>query len=136
MVPNFITQAISNKPITVYGDGGQTRSLCFVSDLVDALICTMETEDARGEVINLGNPVEFTVLEYAELIRSLTCSSSELVHRAPAVGDDPQRRRPDITKAQRLLGWEPQVDLSEGLNLTIEYFRAELGHTRSDEAST
>ena len=126
VVPNFITQALRGEPITVYGDGSHTRSLCYVSDLVEGLVRTMECENATGEVINLGNPEEHTILEYAKLIRELTGSSSELVFTEPAVGDDPQRRRPSIDKAHALLGWEPQVGLREGLARTIAYFREEL----------
>jgi UDP-glucuronate decarboxylase len=126
LVPNFITQALRGEPLTVYGDGGQTRSLCYVSDLVEGLLRAMESERARGEVINLGNPEEHTILEFAELIARLAGSPAGLHFTAPAVGDDPQRRRPDIGKAQALLGWEPQVGLEAGLTETIAYFRHEL----------
>jgi len=129
VVPNFITQALLGAPITVYGDGTQTRSLCFVSDVVEGLVRTMECEDANGQVINLGSPEEHTILEYTEIIRSLTNSSSSIVFTEPAVGDDPQRRRPDITKARQLLGWEPQVPLRDGLAQTIDYFREELRYS-------
>ncbi len=126
LVPNFVVQALSGRPITVYGDGEQTRSLCFVSDLVDGLVRLMESDAASGEVVNLGNPAEHTVLEYAEMIRRLSGSNSELVFTAYAVGDDPQRRCPDITKARELSGWEPTIGLEEGLSQTIEYFRSEI----------
>jgi UDP-glucuronate decarboxylase len=126
LVPNMVTQALRGRPITVYGDGQQTRSLCFVSDLVRGLLLAMAREEASGEVINLGNPEEHTILDYARLIRELTSSPSDLVHTAPAVGDDPQRRRPDIGKARALLGWEPVVPLRDGLRETIAYFEAEL----------
>jgi len=126
LVPNFVVQALTGRPITVYGDGKQTRSLCFVSDLVDGLVRLIESEAASGEVINLGNPAEHTVLEYAEKIRRLAESNSEIVFGAYAVGDDPQRRCPDITKALELLGWEPTIGLEEGLSKTIEYFRSEI----------
>ena len=126
MVPNFITQALANEPITVYGDGSQTRSLCYVTDLVRGFMAVMGGDAARGEVINLGNPEEHTVLEFANLIIELTGSASKLVLREQVVGDDPQRRRPDIDKARRLLGWEPSVGLRDGLSKTIDYFRAEL----------
>jgi nucleoside-diphosphate-sugar epimerase len=125
LVPNFICQALAGEPMTVYGTGEQTRSLCYVDDLVRGLIAVMESGAARGEVINLGNPDEHTVIEFAELIRNLTGSRSLIVHRKPAVGDDPQRRRPDIHKAGSLLGWTPKVTLSEGLSATIDYFRHE-----------
>jgi len=127
MVPNFIVQALRGEPLTVHGNGSQTRSLCFVSDLVDGIVRAMEAPSARGEVINIGNPDERKVLEVALLIAGLTGAASGIRFTEPAVGDDPQRRRPDITKASRLLGWQPQVSLTEGLQLTIEYFRDELG---------
>jgi len=126
LVPNFIVQALTGRPITVYGDGKQTRSLCFVSDLVDGLMRLMEREAASGEVVNLGNPDEHTVLEYAEMTRRLACSNSEIAFADYAVGDDPQRRCPDITRARELLGWEPVIGLEEGLSKTIEYFRSEI----------
>ena len=126
LVPNFLVQALANRPITVYGDGKQTRSLCFVSDLVEALVRLMESDDASGEVINLGNPAEHTILEYAQVIRELTGSSSQIVFTSQAVGDDPQRRRPDITKARDLLAWGPSIGLKDGLSRTIEYFRSEI----------
>jgi len=110
----------------VYGDGSQTRSLCFVSDLVEGLVRAMRTMGTRGQVFNLGNPEEHTVLDYAERIRDLTGSRSPIVFTEPAVGDDPQRRRPDITRARRVLGWEPLVPLDTGLRDTIAYFRREL----------
>lgn len=131
MVPNFITQALMNQPITVYSDGTQTRSLCFVSDMVDGLVRAMESQDVRGQVVNLGNPEEHPVLQFAELLRKLADSDSEFVFTEPAVGDDPQRRRPDITKARALLGWEPQVSLLDGLSRTITYFREELNGGRN-----
>src|SRR5437667_2568749 len=126
LVPNFVVQALTGRPITVYGDGKQTRSLCFVSDLVDGLMRLMESEAASGEVVNLGNPDEHTVLEYAEMTRRLACSNSEIAFADYAVGDDPQRRCPDITRARELLGWEPVIGLEEGLSKTIEYFRSEI----------
>ncbi|MCK9519543.1 MAG: SDR family oxidoreductase [Dehalococcoidia bacterium] len=126
LVPNFITQALHGQPMTVYGDGQQTRSLCFVSDLVDGLVAAIRTPAARGQVINLGNPDEHTVFDYADLVRELVGSASPLVFTEPAVGDDPQRRRPDITRARELLHWQPRVGLREGLAETIAYFRREL----------
>jgi dTDP-glucose 4,6-dehydratase/UDP-glucuronate decarboxylase len=123
LVANFVTQALANHPMTIYGTGMQTRSLCYVSDLVSGLISVMETPQAKGEVINLGNPDERTVLQLAELIRELAGSTSSFVYTAPAVGDDPQMRCPDIHKAQALLDWSPHVSLREGLLDTIEYFR-------------
>ena len=126
LVPNFITQSLRQEPLTIYGDGSQTRSLCYVSDLVEGMVRAMETDSTRGEVTNIGNPEEHTILEYANLIRELTASRSELRFGPAAVGDDPQRRQPDISKARRLLGWEPKVGLRTGLEQTIEYFRQEL----------
>ncbi|MGE0600086.1 MAG: UDP-glucuronic acid decarboxylase family protein [Dehalococcoidia bacterium] len=127
LVPNFITQALNGEPITVYSDGNQTRSLCYVSDLVEGLIRDIESHAAAGEVINLGNPEEHTILEFAGIVAELTGSRSSLEFQPPTVGDDPQRRRPDIEKARTVLGWEPRVSLADGLQQTIEYFRAELG---------
>src|SRR5262245_17279475 len=124
MVVNFVCQALRNEPLTVYGDGRQTRSLCYISDLVEGLMRAMEARSARGEVINLGNPDERTVLEVAALIRHLVGSSSCIVHRDYEVGDDPHCRRPEIAKARRLLRWEPQVSLSDGLVKTITYLRS------------
>lgn len=122
IVPNFITQALLNRPITVYGDGSQTRSLCYVSDLVEGILAAMFREGTRGQVINLGNPLENTVLEYAHLIRDMCNSQSEIEFK-PLPQDDPTRRCPDITRARTLLGWEPRVGLAEGLGRTIEWFR-------------
>src|SRR2546427_8547443 len=124
LVPNFIVQALTGRPITVYGDGKQTRSLCFVSDLVDGLMRLLERQAASGEVVNLGNPDEHTVLEYAEMTRRLACSNSEIVFGAYAVGDDPQRRCPDITKAGELLRWEPTIGLGDGLYTNDAYLRS------------
>jgi UDP-glucuronate decarboxylase len=121
VVSNFIVQALSGEPITVYGDGTQTRSFCFVSDLVDGLVRLMNATGFTGPV-NLGNPSEFTMLELAELIIELTGSASRIVHR-PLPEDDPTQRQPDIRLARERLGWAPQVSLREGLKPTIEYFR-------------
>lgn len=126
VVPNFITQALRGEPITVYADGQQTRSLCYVSDLVEGMVRAMECDAARGEVINLGNPEEHTILEFAELIVELVGSASTVEFGPPAVGDDPQRRRPDIEKAGALLSWKPVVPLREGLLETIRYFEGQL----------
>src|SRR5439155_12158473 len=114
VVPAFIGQALRGKPLTIQGDGRQTRSLCYVSDLVDGLWRMMTHPGTKGEVINLGNPEEHTVLEFAQLIRELCDSSSEIVYE-PARADDPTRRQPDITKAQTTLGWNPGVQLVAGL---------------------
>lgn len=122
VVSNFITQAISSKPITVYGDGKQTRSFCFISDMVEGLSRAMNKDGTRGEIINLGNPVEQTILEFATMVKELTGSKSQIVFEE-LPPDDPKRRKPDIGKAQKLLGWQPVVNLEEGLKKTIEYFR-------------
>jgi nucleoside-diphosphate-sugar epimerase len=136
LVPNFVTQALRGEPLTVFGSGRQTRSLCYVRDLVDGLMRAMFCDTAKGEVINLGNPEEHTVLEFAELIRQLCSSRSSIVHTEASLGDDPRQRRPDITKAARLLGWQPRVGLNEGLQATITYFRDELMTERYDHAAT
>jgi dTDP-glucose 4,6-dehydratase len=121
VVPNFIAQALRNEPITVYGDGSQTRSFCFVSDLVEGLVRLLRSDYDKGP-INLGNPVEVTILQFAERIKALTRSSSEIVFR-PLPEDDPKVRQPDIGRARKILGWEPKVDLDEGLEKTIAYFK-------------
>ena len=126
VVVNFIAQALRGEPMTIYGDGTQTRSLCYVRDLVDGLMTVMESDRARGEVINLGNPEERTVMEIAEVIRRLTGSASTFVFTPPAVGDDPQRRRPCIEKARALLGWQPTTPLEEGLQAMIAAVRQAL----------
>jgi nucleoside-diphosphate-sugar epimerase len=123
MIIIFINQALENKPITIFGDGQQTRSLCFVTDTVDGLMRLMFTENTRGEIVNIGSPEEHTVLEYANIVKKLTNSTSEIVHSEKLPQDDPLRRRADITKAQKLLNWEPKVPLEEGLQKIIEYFR-------------
>ncbi|MBI2032595.1 MAG: SDR family oxidoreductase [Candidatus Levybacteria bacterium] len=122
VVSNFINQAISNKPITVYGDGSQTRSFCYISDMIDGIKRAMFTEDTNGEVVNLGNPDEKTILELANLIKEITRSNSNVVFE-DLPEDDPKKRKPDISKAKRILDWEPKVPLSEGLEKTIKYLR-------------
>lgn len=126
LVPNFISQALRGEPLTIYSDGLQTRSLCYVSDLVDGLVRAMEAGGAVGEVTNLGNPEEHTILEYAQIINDLAGGSAGIRHTPPAVGDDPQRRRPDISLAQARLDWSPKVGLEDGLRRTISAFREEL----------
>jgi len=120
-VPNFMAQAIRGEPITVYGDGSQTRSLCYISDLVRGVILNLERGDELP--VNLGNPHEVTVLELAETIVRLAGSKSKIEHRELPV-DDPKQRQPDITRARKLLGWEPEVPLEEGLKRTLDYFRS------------
>jgi dTDP-glucose 4,6-dehydratase len=121
VVPNFIAQALRNEPITVYGDGSQTRSFCYVSDLVEGIVRLLRG-DHPGP-INCGNPMEVTILQFAERIKALTGSTSPIVFK-PLPEDDPKVRQPDITRARRLLGWEPQIGLDEGLRHTIDYFRS------------
>ncbi len=125
VVPNFICQALKGQPLTVYGDGSQTRSFCFVDDLVDGLyrLLISDFEDP----VNLGNPAEMTILELAESVRELTGSNSEIVRLPDRRGEsDPQRRQPDIARAKQVLDWSPKVDLTHGLDLTIRDFKARL----------
>ena len=124
VVSNFIVQALRNQPITIYGEGTQTRSFCYVSDLIDGIVRLMNTEGLTGPV-NIGNPHEFTIRELADMIISLTGSRSEIV-RCPLPQDDPVQRRPDISLARERLGWQPAVPLKEGLARTIEYFEKAL----------
>jgi len=119
-VPNFITQALAGRPLTVYGDGSQTRSLCYVDDLIEGVIRLLGCEDPGP--VNLGNPKELTMLELAGLIKELTGSRSEIAF-SPLPVDDPKQRRPDITRARELLKWEPRVAPREGLARTIDWFR-------------
>ena len=122
VVSNFIMQALKNEPITVYGDGSQTRSFCYVDDLVAGLTALMETGPEITGPINIGNPNEFTVRELAEKVIHLTNSTSKIIE-APLPQDDPKQRQPDISKAKRDLGWEPAIQLEQGLVKTIDYFR-------------
>jgi UDP-glucuronate decarboxylase len=123
VVSNFIMQALRGEAITIYGRGDQTRSFCFVSDLIEAFLAFMEQDELIGP-INIGNPVEFTIRELAEQVVELTGSSSSIEFR-PLPQDDPLQRQPDITLAQTRLGWRPRVELREGLGRTIDYFRRE-----------
>ena len=123
-VPNFIAQALRGDDVTVYGRGDQTRSFCYISDLVEGVIALAESD--VNEPVNLGNPAEMSILEIARAIVAATGSPSRIVHR-PLPVDDPKVRQPDITRARNLLGWEPRVSLEEGLDATIDYFRAKLG---------
>jgi dTDP-glucose 4,6-dehydratase len=120
VVPAFMDQALRGEPITIFGDGSQTRSFCYVSDLVDGLCRLLLSEEAMP--VNIGNPREMTILEFAEVITELTGNKAGIVHR-DLPEDDPKQRQPDIAKARRLLGWEPKVTLEEGLRHTVEYFR-------------
>lgn len=125
VVSNFIVQALKGESLTIHGDGSQTRSFCYVSDLIQALNTLMEIEDFTGPV-NLGNPSEFTILELAEKIINLTKSSSKIIHK-PLPSDDPTQRCPDISLAEEKLGWSPKIELEEGLSKTIAYFTEKLG---------
>jgi nucleoside-diphosphate-sugar epimerase len=124
VVPTFCMQALVGQPLTIFGSGLQTRSLCYVSDTVGGLMALMETPDIEGEVVNLGCPDERTILEIAQTIATLAGSSCR-IEREPLPVDDPSRRCPDIRKAQRLLGWRPETDLATGLERTLAYFREE-----------
>jgi UDP-glucuronate decarboxylase len=123
VVSNFIVQALKNEPITVYGDGCQTRSFCFVDDMIEALIRLMATPDAFTGPVNLGNPGEFSIRELAEAVIRLTKSRSEIVFK-PLPQDDPLQRRPDIALAKKHLDWTPHIDLEEGLKQTVTYFKS------------
>ena len=126
VVSNFIVQALRGEPLTIYGDGSQTRSFCYVDDLVSGLIALMENSSNEPGPVNLGNPSEFTMLELASLVLDMTGSSSPIEHRdLPA--DDPKQRQPNIDKAKKVLGWEPSVPLRDGLKKTIDYFQSQLG---------
>lgn len=128
VVSNFIVQALTNQNITIYGKGEQTRSLCYVEDLIEGLIKLMNTPDVH-QPVNLGNPQERSIRELAEYILQFTNSKSELVYK-PLPEDDPMQRCPDITRARKLLGWKPQIDFVEGIDRTIEYFKSRVGVTR------
>jgi dTDP-glucose 4,6-dehydratase len=122
-IPTFLRQALTEKPVTVFGDGSQTRSFCYVDDLIRGLVALMES--GVHEPVNIGNPVEMTLLEMAQAVIELTESTSEIVFEALPV-DDPKVRQPDISRARALLGWEPQVELREGLRTTIDHAMAQL----------
>jgi len=122
-LPNFVHQALTGQPITVYGDGRQTRSFCYVSDLIEGIYRLMNSDE--HEPVNIGNPQEITILEFAERIRKLLGSEVPIIFK-PLPQDDPKQRCPDISKAKRLLGWQPRVNLDEGLRLTLEFFRQQV----------
>jgi dTDP-glucose 4,6-dehydratase len=126
VVPNFLQQALRNEPLTVYGDGSQTRSFCYVDDLIDG-ICRLLLSDEH-QPVNIGNPVETTILEFAHIINKITGNRAGVVYKLQQRGSgDPQRRQPDIVRALEVLSWEPKVDLNEGLTQTIQYFKDKLG---------
>jgi dTDP-glucose 4,6-dehydratase len=131
-LPNFLYQALRGEPITVYGDGKQTRSFCYVSDLVEGIYRLLESNE--HEPVNIGNPNEITILGFAERVRSLVGATAPIVFH-PLPQDDPKQRCPDITKARRILRWEPKIDLKEGLRLTLEYFREKVAETGSTRGS-
>jgi len=120
VIPNFMKQALRGDDLTVYGDGSQTRSFCYVSDEIDGFLRLAESSE--HEPVNIGNPNEFTILECARWVLAVTASSSKIRHE-PLPQDDPKQRRPDISKARRLLGWEPKIDLENGLRMSLDYFR-------------
>ena len=127
-LPNFLYQALMGQPITVFGDGSQTRSFCYVSDLLEGIYRLLESDE--HEPTNIGNPQEITILEFAERVRKLVGATTPIVfHALPQ--DDPKQRCPDISKAKRLLGWEPKITLEDGLQRTLEYFRAQLAQARA-----
>jgi UDP-glucuronate decarboxylase len=125
VVSNFIVQALKGQDITVYGKGNQTRSFCYATDLIDGFVRLMNSDDSITGPINCGNPNEFTILELAEKVIKLTNSKSKIIYK-PLPSDDPMQRKPDISKAKELLGWEPKIQLEEGLLKTIEYFKTQI----------
>ena len=127
VVSNFIIQALKNEPITIYGDGKQTRSFCYVDDLVAGLISFMETSDEVHGPINFGNPTDFNMLELAQKVIELTQSKSEIAFH-PLPGDDPRTRKPDISQARIQVGWQPTIELADGLIETIEYFKGKISN--------
>jgi dTDP-glucose 4,6-dehydratase len=128
VVPNFLTQALRREPLTVYGDGAQTRSFCYVDDLIEGIYRLLISDE--HDPVNIGNPVETSILDFANIINRLTGNPAGIVFKADLRGvSDPQRRQPDIRRASRILGWEPKVSLEKGLELTLQYFREELART-------
>lgn len=125
VVSNLIVQALLNQPLTVYGDGSQTRSFCYVDDLIDVIICLMNSKDEITGPLNIGNPIEYRVVDLAEKIRDMANSRSPILFK-PLPADDPKQRRPDLTQTRKLLGWEPKVLLETGLKQTIAYFESRL----------
>ncbi len=123
MISNFVTQALRGEPLTVYGDGSQTRSFCYVSDEIDGIVRLAHSGEHTP--VNIGNPSEWTILHCAQTVQKITGSASPIVF-APLPQDDPLQRKPDIAKARRLLGWEPRIGLEEGLALSLAYFRESL----------
>ncbi len=122
VIPSFVKSALEGKPIEIYGDGKQTRSFCYVKDLVNGIFMVATKDGIEGEIFNIGNPEEYTILETAQIIKELTGSSSPIVFKPP-LQDDPKRRRPDITKIKEKIGWEPKTPFKEGLKKTVEWFK-------------
>jgi dTDP-glucose 4,6-dehydratase len=126
VVPNFLQQALQSQPLTVYGDGSQTRSFCYVDDLIDGIYRLLLSDEHSP--VNIGNPVETTILEFAETINKITGNSAGIVFKEDARGEgDPQRRRPDISRARDILAWEPNISIEDGLLKTMGYFRGKMG---------
>ena len=126
VVPNFLQQALRGEPLTIYGDGSQTRSFCYVDDLVDGILRLLYSDE--HDPVNIGNPQETTIRQFAETINRMTGNQAGVIFRPEGrIGNDPQRRRPDITRARQILGWEPKIGLEEGLQKTIVYFKVKLG---------
>ena len=126
VVPNFIQQALLGKPITVYGDGSQTRSFCYVDDLIEGIYRLLLSDEHMP--VNIGNPSEISILQFAEIINRMVGNPAGIVYKPESrLGDDPQRRQPDITRAKEILHWQPQTNLETGLEKTIQYFRTEMG---------
>ena len=124
VVPAIVSQALQNEPLTVFGDGSQTRSFCYVSDLIDGIFRLSQSD--FHEPVNIGNPREMTILQFAQAVQKIIGSTSPIVHK-PLPVDDPKVRQPDITRARAVIGWEPKVDFDEGIKLTIDYFRGQIG---------
>jgi dTDP-glucose 4,6-dehydratase len=126
VVPNFVQQALQGEPLTIYGDGSQTRSFCYVDDLIEGIHRLLLSEEHLP--VNIGNPEEMTILEFAEVINRIVGSNAGIIYKPSLfVGDDPKKRRPDISRAKQLLDWLPKVPLEEGIRLTIPYFKNKLG---------
>jgi dTDP-glucose 4,6-dehydratase len=130
VVPNFILQALKGEDLTVYGDGSQTRSFCYVEDLVEGIVRLLFSQE--NEPVNLGNPGEYSVLEFAREILELTGTKSKIIYK-PLPEDDPRVRQPDISKARRILGWTPRVELREGIKRTIPYFKKKLSEEKTGQ---
>jgi UDP-glucuronate decarboxylase len=122
VISNLMMQALSNNPITIYGDGDQSRSFCYVDDLIDGLIKLMNSDDTVIGPINLGNPVEFSILELTRVILRI-CESKSTLEFLPLPSDDPRQRQPDISQAKKFLGWEPKIHLEEGLTKSVDYYK-------------